>query len=222
MLHITEHKTGLKMVGFISLNTSVFQNQYCMTRSKVPGSICRHCYGLSMENTYRRLHRCLVKNSEELKDPLSDESLSDIVARLKQENKRFIRFNSIGELHGPDNLKNYLDIARALPDSIFGIWSKRKHLFSGVNIPENMTVIYSNPSLDKPITWVPKNFNGVFNVITYQYAIENNILPNCSGKCIDCLKCYRPGKRQIVYELLKSDQTKIKKGIYPPVENVII
>lgn len=217
MLHITEHKTGLKMSGFISLNTSVFQNPYCMNKCKIPGLICTKCYGLSMENTYRRLHKRLIDNTNELINPLSEDSLSNIVIRLKQENKRFIRFHSIGELFNSDHLNNFYNIAESVPDSIFGLWSKRRDIIRSCKKPDNVSLICSNPVIDKPIKWIPKPFNGVFNVVSYGYAIQHNILPNCTGKCIDCLRCYRPEKMVLTTELLKSDTVKIEKGIYQPI-----
>lgn len=224
MIHITEHKTGLKLSGFISLNTSIFKNAFCMKQCKNKKSICHHCYGLSMENTYRRLHKRLEKNSDILKTQLSDMDLSDIVTRLKDYNKRFIRFHSIGELSSTEHLMNFYNIAWLLPDSIFGLWTKRKDIVTqhGFKKPNNLSMVYSNPVIDKPIKQVPHYFNAVFNVVTYDYATKHNITPNCHGKCIECLNCYRPGQKFIAIELLKSDQTKIKKGILQPLQEVTL
>jgi hypothetical protein len=166
----------------------------------------------------------LEKNYYKLEVPLSDEELKEVCNLLKLENRHYIRFNSLGELSGINNLINYYRICEQLPGFIFGLWTKRSNLvyrFTN-NKPKNLSLIYSNLFIDQPIKTVPKGFNGVFNVISYQYAIEHGIIPSCSGQCIDCLKCYDPDKKTVVIELLKKDQTSIQKGFLKPLEEVIL
>lgn len=216
-IKITEHKTGLKMSGFISINTSVLDNPYCQKNCKRPGFICRNCYGRTMEITYSNLRRNIKGNLEILKEPLSHEYLQDIVSRLKEKNRHMIRFHSIGELYNDQHYLNFLAIARAMPENMFAIWSKRKDIIVGYPELNNLNRIYSNPVINKPLNRYPAGFTGVFNVVTYDYAMEHNIKVNCTGNCAACRACYTPGKKVIITELLKSDQREIKKGRKPEI-----
>lgn len=220
MIHITEHKKNLKMSGFISINTSVFENSYCKERHKNKKLVCSHCYGNGMERTYTNFHKRIVGNTKELITTLSEESLTDVSMRIKEQNKRFIRYHSVGELINEAHLGNFYEISKLVPDSIFGLWTKRKDLVYkyGVKKPDNFSLVYSNPVLNKPLKWIPEGFNGLFNVVTYDYCKEHDIVPNCHGRCIECLNCYRPDKKYIAVELLKSDQTGINKGRLEPLE----
>jgi hypothetical protein len=223
MLHITQHMKGLKMQGFISINTSQKLNPFCQKCSKNERTVCRYCYARNMEINYIRLRSHLEKNYYKLETPLSDLELKEVCNLIKLENRHYIRFNSLGELSGINNLINYYRICETLPDLIFGLWTKRSNLvykFTN-NKPKNLSLIYSNLFIDQPISTIPKGFNGVFNVISYQYAIENNILPSCTGSCITCLKCYDPNKKSVVIELLKKDQLSIQKGFLKPLESIL-
>jgi hypothetical protein len=220
-IHITEHKKGLKMSGFISINTSQKINPFCRAQCKNEGSVCGHCYAGDMETTYTRLRLHLEKNYYRLSQPLTGIQLQEICRSIQESNRAYIRFNSLGELTGINNLMNYYRICEDLPDLHFGLWTKRPALIRKTNrAPENLSIIWSNPSLDHPVEKVPAGFHGVFNVLSYEYASDNGIIPNCAGQCIRCLKCYRqdPG---IVNELLKKDQSNISKGFLKPLEEVI-
>jgi len=174
-----------------------------------------------MEINYKRLRDCLQKNYYKLSTPLSDEDLKEISFQIKQENRQFIRFNSLGELSGINNLVNYYNICENNPDKVFGLWTKRKNLVQKITMkkPDNLSLIYSNMYIDQPIEKIPAGFNGVFNVVSYGYAIENSIKHSCTGQCINCLKCYME-KNTIVTELLKRDQSSIKKGLLKPLSEV--
>lgn len=219
MIHITQHKKGLKMEGFISINTSQNLNPFCQKCSRNERTICRFCYARFVESQYSRLKKHLIKNYYLLETPLSDLEISEIKNLIQLENRSFIRFNSLGELSGINNLINYYQICEKLPRYNFGLWTKRSNLINNYTDkkPDNLSLIYSNMFIDQPIDKIPKKFNGVFNVVSYQYAIDNDVDLNCSGKCITCLKCYT-GDRVIVTELLKRDQTNIKKGFLKPLK----
>jgi hypothetical protein len=220
-IHITQHKTGLKMSGFISINTAQSLNPFCRAQCKKDNSICRHCYSRQIEITYKNLRAHLKENYTRLSVLLSDREISQIARDIQEENKHFIRFNSFGELTGRSNLENYYRICEALPDQKFGLWTKRSPLVQQMGrAPDNLSMIYSNPVIDSPVDKSPRGFNGVFNVITYEYARDNQITPNCTGRCISCLKCYT-GAPVVIVELLKKDQTRISKGQIPAIHEVI-
>ena len=70
MIHITQHKKGLKMQGFISINTSQKLNPFCQTSCKNERSICKFCYARNMEINYSRLRIHLIKNYYALRDSI--------------------------------------------------------------------------------------------------------------------------------------------------------
>ena len=45
----------------------------------------------------------------------------------------------------------------------------------------------------------PKYFDKTFNVINK----DSNIKPNCNGKCINCMVCYKKTKQSTIIEVMK-------------------
>ena len=179
MLHLTTHKKGLKMDGFLSLNTSVFENPFCMNMCKNKKNICHNCYARSIEMTYTNLAKHLKENTKELGNPLSNESLKDVTSRIKESNRKYIRLHSFGELLNLDHLKNFYAIAEKCDGQVFGLWTKRKDLIMKMlpsDKPENLSLIYSNPVVDKSMRWVPEQFNGTFTVLSYNYCNQYLLL----------------------------------------------
>lgn len=220
-IHITYHKKGLKMSGFISINTSQNLNRFCQSQRNNERAVCKYCYGRGMEINYSRLRAKLIKNFYRLSVPLSDEEILNLSGQIREENKLFIRFHSIGELTGINHLLNFYSLCESLPDNRFGLWTKRPGIVQKTKrVPDNLSMIYSNPVIDQPLNRIPARFNGIFNVVSYEWCIENSTIPNCSGACMKCLKCYT-GDPVVVTELLKKDQTSITKGFIPPLEEVI-
>tara|TARA_R100001163_G_C5009202_1_gene155716 strand:+ start:54 stop:599 length:546 start_codon:yes stop_codon:yes gene_type:complete len=79
----------------------------------------------------------------------------------------YFRFDSHGELINLTNLENYVNIARKNPKTTFVLWSKRfdliKKFFDNNEKPSNLILIYSNPTLNKPLKKLPKYFDKTFN-----------------------------------------------------------
>jgi hypothetical protein len=221
MIHITQHKNGLKMTGFISINTSVLKNPFCAINRTDKKKICSVCYGKYMCDRYPRLKNTLNSNYDILSKDLNIPEINHISKEIKDQNKKFIRIHSIGKLSRIEMLSNYYSIIEQIPDSNFALWSKRKEIIQSIHYkPENLKIVYSNPYIDKPSNIIPDMFDSIFNVITYGYAIKNKIIPNCHGKCIDCLKCYNDNGNKII-ELIKRDNVKIKKGFLRPIEGIL-
>jgi hypothetical protein len=174
-----------------------------------------------MEITYKRLYNCLIENNRILsRRKFTDRDLDIITKKIRKYNRHFIRLHSIGELINTTHLDNFYRICESMPDHHFGLWSKRADLFRRYEYcrPDNLKLIYSNPAIDRPIDRVPLElsrygFTGVFNVVSYDYAINNRVKITCRGKCIECLKCYTGPA--VVTELIKKDQTSIRKGFLP-------
>lgn len=201
-IHITQG-TG-KMLGIVSINSSTLSNPFCQKMKDKPGLICGKCYARTYESIYSALRGYLESNSRILSSaPLSDEDIPVIYQDI-------CRVHSFGELQNEMHLENICRIAIKNSHCLFTLWTKRLNLISP-NRPSNLNVIYSNPKLDSPISAVPLGVDGVFNVLTAEYAISHNIKSNCPGHCRMCMKCYRSSPAGVIYEILKSDQKKYKE-----------
>jgi hypothetical protein len=134
---------------------------------------------------------------------LSERVIPDrLLPVLKDE---IFRFSSHGELINLNHLSNLYNICKINPRTIFSLWSKRVSLVQKFlkHKPENIILLYSNPRIDgKEI--LPKGFDKCFSVYSKEYAIKNKVKINCTGHCINCLKCYNLGnKEKYIRELLK-------------------
>jgi hypothetical protein len=130
------------------------------------------------------------------------------------------RFNAFGELYtgekGRNQLINYILTAIKNPDTTFVLWSRNYKLvesyFKKHPKPVNMKLIRSTETVDSPVQTIPAGWDGVFNVITKEFAEKNEIVVNCGtkdefGEKIGCARCstgcYKPGVNVICYELVK-------------------
>ncbi len=189
-IFITTNHSG-KMKGMVSINTSTLNNPFCTKQRKNPDIICSSCYAAKFEQYRPNTKETYTKNAEILTTrPLKPHE----IPRL---NHLYCRFNSYGELHNSIHFKNLVTIAEHNPQTRFALWTKRLNLVTG-NIPDNFTIVYSNPHRTNPMTTIPDNADIVFNVINK----KNDTEINCQNKCIDCLICYTE-KNRIIYESLK-------------------
>lgn len=204
-IHITVG-TG-KMQGIVSINSSTLANPFCKKMSANPTFICSKCYANRFESIYPALRRCLIKNSELLSTAiLADEDIPTIFQDV-------CRIHSYGELINEVHYRNLCKIAEHNPHCLFVLWTKRLNLID-IRRPSNLRVIYSNPRIDEPIDTTPFGADGVFNVISANYALEHSITPNCRGSCRMCMQCYnRERMPGIIVEVEKNDQNKWEKAI---------
>ena len=132
----------------------------------------------------------------------------------------FARFNAFGELYSGENglnqLTNYVNICKKNPDTVFALWSRNYNLvetyFKHTEKPANLKLIRSTEDIDAPIKEIPAGWDGVFNVVTKEYAMAHDITINCGvkdedGKKIGCVRCptgcYKSGNRVVCYEIKK-------------------
>lgn len=196
-LHIT--KGCGKMEGFNSLSVSSLNNSFCQSMKLNPDTICRRCYGNKYEKMRSSLEACLVRNANILICPLTKSEIPKI-------NAKYFRFNGFGELYNDVHYKNLCKIAKANPDTIFAIWTKRANIVMKYPKVKNMIYIYSNPFINKLFNnaKIIKWFDHIFSVWDKGFAKNNKIKINCSGKkCINCLICYKKGTEKFINELRK-------------------
>lgn len=109
------------------------------------------------------------------------------------------------------NLSNYVAICKANKWTTFSLWTKRKDIierfFSKHPKPKNLILIYSNPTINKPITKIFSYFDKIFNNVSEDKYIDKQ---NCTGQqCITCLRCYKHSKKDtsnIIYEKVKGSK----------------
>jgi len=173
-----------KMKGIPALNTDTTTNKFCIAMSKKKDTICSECYSWNMLTTFR-------KNAVprfQLNSRILSERVLDF-NELPRPNGNIARFNAHGELINTNHAQNMVNYALFYPKVTFTLWTKKKALiqsfFNKCDKPSNLILIYSNPAVGIVYKQVPKHFDKVFNVVE-----SNSESVNCSGDCIDCLKCY--------------------------------
>ena len=187
-----------KLKGFQSINTNTVTNSFCQKMQKTD-AVCRACYSQAMLTGSRKnCQDSFQRNS----DVLSHSRIP--LHLLPRINQAWFRFHAHGELINMVHFVNLVNVADVNPQTMFALWTKRKDIIGeyidlGFKIPENLILIYSNPSTKKVITKIPKNFNKVFNVSEIDHEGEN-----CTGqKCIDCLACYKFSGMNVLIEKMK-------------------
>lgn len=208
-LWITIHSEGTKMEGFCSTGTSCSNNPYCKMYQKCKDNICHECYAETYTKMRKFLNEHLLENAEILtKRLLTPREIP------YYRNEKYHRFESFGDLHNEIHLQNYILIAEANPETIFGLWTKNiwicDNIFNkmGIKKPDNLIINASSMRKNTPLV-LPENcewiFDHIFTVYTEDYINENNIEINCGNgrKCIRCLKCYRKGGVRYINEHIK-------------------
>jgi len=186
-LKITKHSG--KLAGVPSINTSPRENAYCERMSKIPGSVCQHCYARRLVGFRAALARLCVTNGELL-------STYPMAAEMPRFDVPYVRFHSFGELINVAHLMNFYDIAAANPATVFALWTKRRDIVAQVKTkrPENLVLVYSVSKLDPPRVRIPADFDHAYAVYTTG--------PDCGTSCLDCLKCYNRTDRRIIRQRL--------------------
>lgn len=227
MLKLTEHKKGLKMEGFLSLNTSTSCNPFCKKMSENKTCICSQCYGKYMERRYPRAKNAWIENFNILTSRLlSTDEIIPIINKINKKRKLSgVRFHSVGELFNDTHFTNFFKIIGKINIDIpVTIWSKRLEFFNKVSesyIKSSCNVIHSNPIFNSYLNPAddPDYILHTFNVYDsaekmhedIKQAVKNGIdIAECSGKCKECMICYpKQGiemTRFAVFELTKKAQ----------------
>ena len=175
-----------KMEKLKSINTNTLTNEFCIKQSKNKNSICYRCYSMHNLKTFRK--SCVSSrqhNSNLLSKEIIHNQLLPTILDI------YFRFSSDGELINDIHLINLLNICEKNKHTTFTLWTKRKDLVYKVQqkreLPKNLILIFSNSQVDKPLKSIPKLFHKTFNSVSKSF---NKAVVNCSGKCVECLKCY--------------------------------
>lgn len=185
----TKH-TG-KMIGMISLSTSVLLNAFCKKRSQNKKSICSKCYSGRMTRRYKTLEKKLARNTDVL--------TKIIIPVWPVLNCQKFRFESFGDLNNVTQVINYFNLCntKGNEDVHFALWTKNpwfiaQAIKSGYEKPKNLSIIYSSPCLNIIAEKVFDIFPFIDKVFTV-FDNEDTVPINCGARCcVTCGKCYDP------------------------------
>ena len=182
-----------KLAGVAGINTNPLTNSFCQ-KKQLGNSICKDCYSCAMLRGIRKnCEPAWERNSVLLST--TDLEASDIPYIPNA----LVRFHAHGELINKRHFRNFIRIAEANPQSKFSFFTKRTELCELTSLPANVTMVYSNPTINRVRNTPPKGFHKVFNVVTKDgYEI------NCGAKnCSRCQQCFNRGGSQVMIEKLK-------------------
>lgn len=218
---------GGKMNGLWSISTACTACELCRKRhesGKITFKeaqktieaicICLFCYSFDMLRRYPSLKKKLEDNTSfYCYNDLKDSDIPFI-------NAAFFRFEAFGDLINVQQFKNYSTIAKNNKHCTFTLFTKNAFIVKnalemyGIEIPENMIIIYSNPLMntEKELEEVKKKYSfidKVFNVYSPAGAAHFNKCINCGARsCANCLKCYKKSENyndnNLIEELKKS------------------
>lgn len=213
-LHFTEKHSG-KMSGMVSMSTACKANKFCKARMGNNALICFYCfaeiqlnnYGIDMLKPF--LYNIWMLNRFQLS--------ADILPLL---NNRLFRLESFGDVLTIGHELNYIRFMNKNPKTVIAQWTKNPNIVSRaleiVGKPKNMIFIYSNPIIDRimRLADIVKRFpmvDKVFNVVSEEYARENNIKFTCGARhCLTCENCYTfGGLTEIIEKLRDAKNTKM-------------
>ena len=192
-----------KMQGMVSFSTSNLCNKFCDKMKDTKGSICQKCFADRQLKIQKSTANKMERNNWIKYDTLIKENTPFI-------NNAYFRFESFGELETMQQLKNYMNIAKYNKHCNFTLFTKRADLlnrFEGKK-PANFLIMLSSPLINKqviPNEKIESLINGIFTVYDKKTIEEKDIKINCGSlKCIECLACYKKGKKtKIINEMLK-------------------
>lgn len=235
MIKLTNHKKGLKLEGFLSLNTAPSCNTYCNLMASDKERICSQCYGRYMERRYPRAKKVWTDNFNELTtQALSFADAYNLSEQINnKKNLRGFRIHSIGEIYNTLHMENIAMLVSFVDADIpVTMWTKRltyvKNLYSRLQC----NLIYSNPIIN---TYVPVNtvwtencdvlhtFNVYSDLLLMQADMAHAVnyqgydVVECSGNCKDCMICYpsfnSSNTRFMIFELSKRTKHAVQNDL---------
>ena len=187
-----------KMQGVISLSTYIGKNPFCIARcNNCDNAICKYCYAASLTNQRYHLKMKLIRIMAILTNV---ELCRDDIPVIPENEYKYFRFESFGDLNNKLQFKNYNLMAAVNPDINFTIWTKNPGIIQacindGLVLSNNLVIglssLYLNtPELNKAQKYPFIRF--LFTVYDDQFIKDNNIVINCGAKhCISCGICYK-------------------------------
>lgn len=203
---ISTHDGKMKFVP--SISTSPLLNSGCAHNQSIEGCVCHDCYSVVLNEFRKSLREKLARNHEVLTSRLL--TLEEIDS-LDLHNARICRFEAFGDINNITQVENYINIAKHFPLTEFGWWTKQPEIIkeSGLEIPENVHIVYSFHGVDVPVDVVEiakAKLKERFPFIEKFFIVERepSERTNCQGvSCIKCQKCYHSNGIDTLWEVLR-------------------
>jgi len=200
------------MQGTSHISVATGDPETCKFRCKLQNI----CYAGKYQRLRPTVRKSYQNNGIEITRKIYDEGELPIVTNTQ------CRFNAFGEIYDGDRgdiqLTNYINIAKKNPSVNFVLWSRNyqkiEQYFMVNEKPNNFKLIRSTSSVDKPVMYIPNDhiWDGVFNVVSKQFTMDNHIKVNCGIKdgngdkysCVSCpTRCYSMSTKNVVFEHVK-------------------
>ena len=187
-----------KLKGLRAINTSPLSNNWCKVTSRIPGSVCQHCYSARMLTTFRmHANERFTRNHELLSDAcIQDAQLPRFYA------DEYVRIFAHGEFADSTQLENIVRIVELNNLTHFTVWTKRVDLLDTLKYkPDNLQIVQSSLMLN--IQDIKHKYADILFTVYDKEHFDTAKADNyCHGKkCVDCMFCYKDSGN--VAELLK-------------------
>lgn len=187
-----------KMQSVISLSTYVGNNTFCLARcNHCDNAICKYCYAANLTNQRYHLKMKLIRIMSILTS--IELQACDIPVIIDNEFKYF-RFESFGDIENTLQFKNYNLIAAVNSGVNFTIWTKNPGIIqaainAGLQLANNLVIGLSSLYLNTPELNKARKYSFIrflFTVYDDEFIKDNNIVINCGAKhCVSCGICYK-------------------------------
>ena len=185
--------------------------RYCVTGSKlrkIPGSVCFGCYACKGNYRFACVQIALERRYQIIKRVLDSGRGSELwnlftaaMQTLLTGQQRF-RVHDAGDLQSLRHLYLWCEIAADSPRTEFWLPSKELTIIRAIplaSIPDNLTIRYSSPTLDKITRSYPVN-SATFS--------KGTVIPESAfvcpaaaqgNTCGDCRACWNPSVETVIY-----------------------
>jgi hypothetical protein len=107
------------------------------------GSCLKLCYAKRGMYRFGNVERALTKRYEASKEANFVQTITDELAKVKKDKQTYVRIHDSGDFYSPAYFAKWLEIARLNPSVRFYAYTKSHSFIRGINLPENMDLIFS-------------------------------------------------------------------------------
>jgi hypothetical protein len=107
------------------------------------GSCLKLCYAKRGMYRFGNVERALTKRYEASKEDNFVQTITDELAKVKKDKQTYVRIHDSGDFYSPSYFEKWLTIARLNPSVRFYAYTKSHSFIRGIELPENMDLIFS-------------------------------------------------------------------------------
>jgi hypothetical protein len=107
------------------------------------GSCLKLCYAKRGMYRFGNVERALTKRYEASKEENFVQTITDELAKVKKDKQTYVRIHDSGDFYSPSYFQKWLEIARINPSVRFYAYTKSHSFIRGIELPENMDIIFS-------------------------------------------------------------------------------